>query len=88
MVYHKSLSLIDTLPCWKIRQSLMRKLNTKLIMSAARHPQIDGLIERVDETVQITLRGYSSGSVFYWLPHLIMVDFFIAHFQPMKLRHV
>jgi len=42
----------------------MRKLNTKLIMSAARHPQIDGLIEGIDETVQIAhLRCYSSGSV-------------------------
>jgi len=33
-------------------------------MSAARHPQIDGLIERVDETVQITLRCYSSRPAF------------------------
>ena len=50
----------------KIRQSLMRKLNTKLITSAARHPQIDGLIERVDETTQIYLRCSSYGSAF-WL---------------------
>ena len=42
----------------------MKKLNTKLIMSAARHPQIDALIERVDETVQLTLRCNSSGPVF------------------------
>jgi hypothetical protein len=42
----------------------MRKLNTKLIMSAARHPQIDSLDERVDETVQMTLRFISFGSVF------------------------
>ncbi len=47
MVYHKSLCFIDTLPCWQIWQSFTRKLNTKLIMSAARHPRIDGLIERV-----------------------------------------
>jgi hypothetical protein len=64
MVYHTSLCLIDTLPCWQIRQSLMRKLNTKLIMSAARHPHIDGLIKRVDETVQVSLRCYSSRLVF------------------------
>jgi hypothetical protein len=48
------------------RQSLMRKLNTKLIMSAARHPQIDGLIERVDETTQISLHCSLYGLVF-WL---------------------
>jgi hypothetical protein len=44
----------------------MRKLNTKPIMSAARHPQIDGYIERVDETMQICLRCYSFRSLF-WL---------------------
>jgi hypothetical protein len=33
-------------------------------MSAARHPQIDSLIERVDGTVQKTLCCYSFGSVF------------------------
>jgi hypothetical protein len=40
-----------TLPCWQIWQSLTNKFNTNLIMSAARHRQIDSLIERVDETV-------------------------------------
>jgi hypothetical protein len=43
-----------TLPCWQISAIFMRKSNTKLIMSAARHPQVDGLIERVDETMQIS----------------------------------
>ncbi len=40
----------------KIWQSFMRKLNTKLKMSKARHPQTDGFIERVNETMQILLR--------------------------------
>jgi hypothetical protein len=78
MVYHKSLCFIDTLPCWKIWQSFTRKLNTKLIMSAARHPRIDGLIERVDETMQISLRCYSSGLVF-WLGISYTHCWFLLH---------
>ena len=57
-------------------------------MCAARHPQIDDHIERVDETVQITLRCYSSRPVSDWVPNLPMVDFFITFFQPMNLRHI
>ncbi len=30
----------------------MRKLNTKLIMSVARHPKLDGLIDRVNDALQ------------------------------------
>jgi hypothetical protein len=36
------------------------KLNTKLIMSTARHPQIGGLTQRVNETMQILLRCYTT----------------------------
>ena len=57
-------------------------------MSAARYPQIDDHSERVDETVQITLRCYSYGSASDWVPNLPMVDFFITTFQPMNLRHI
>jgi hypothetical protein len=84
ILYHKSLCLIDTLPCCRIRQSLMRKLNTKLIMSAARHPHIDKLIESVDETVQISFRCYLSVHVF-WLGISYTHVFF---FQPMRLRYI
>ena len=57
----------------KIWQSFMRKLNTKLDMSTARYPQIDGLTERVNETMQILLRCYTSKSGFDWDSHLPIV---------------
>ena len=57
----------------------MRKLNTKLIKSAARYPQIDGLIKCVDETVQIIMHCYSPGFCYFfsfdWVSHIPMVDF-------------
>jgi hypothetical protein len=43
----------------KFRQSFMRKLNTNLNMSTARHPQTDGLIGRVNETMQILMHCYT-----------------------------
>jgi hypothetical protein len=46
----------------KFWQSFMRKLNNKLNMSTARHPQTDGLTERVNETMQILLRCYTTES--------------------------
>ena len=48
-------------------------------MSAARHPQIDGLIERVDEIMQIALRCYSSGSA-YWLGISFTHGWFLLQF--------
>ncbi len=47
-------------------------------MSAARHPRIDGLIERVDETMQISVRCYSSGHVF-WLGISYTHSWFLLH---------
>ncbi len=43
----------------KFWPSFMTKLNTKLCMSTARHPQTHGLTERVNETMQILLRCYT-----------------------------
>ena len=43
-------------------QSFMRKLNTKLNMSTARHPQTDGLTKRVNETMQKILCCYTTDS--------------------------
>jgi hypothetical protein len=60
----------------KFWQSFMRKLNTKLNMSTARHPQTDGLTERVNETLQILLRCYTAESGFDWVSHLPMVEFY------------
>jgi transposase InsO family protein len=51
----------------KFWQSFMRKLNTKLNMSTARHPQPDGLTERVNETMQIVLHCYTIDSGFDWV---------------------
>jgi hypothetical protein len=48
----------------KFWQSFMRKLNNKLNMSTARHLQTDGLTERVNETMQILLRCYTTESGF------------------------
>ncbi len=47
----------------------MSKLNATLIMSPARH-HIDGLIERVVETMQIPLSCYPSESFSDWASHL------------------
>jgi hypothetical protein len=57
----------------KFWQSCMRKLNTKINMSTARHPQTDGLTERVNETMQILLRCYTIESEFDLFSHLPMV---------------
>ena len=53
----------------------MRKLDTKLNMSTARHPQTDNLTERANETMQILLRCYITESRFVWVSHLPMVEF-------------
>ena len=59
----------------KFWQSCMRKLNTKLNMSTARHPQTDGLTERVNETMQILLRCYTTESGFDWVSYLRTIEF-------------
>jgi transposase InsO family protein len=48
----------------KFWQSFMRKLNTKLKMSTARHPRTNGLTERVNQTMQLLLRCYCEKSGF------------------------
>ena len=64
----------------KFWQSLMRKWNTKLTMSTARHPRSDGLTERVNETMQIFLRCYIQQSldmigflIYPWLNSITIV---------------
>jgi hypothetical protein len=54
----------------------MGKSNTKLNMSIARHPRIDGLTERVNLTMQTLLRCYCAVSGFDWTSHLSMVEFY------------
>jgi len=48
----------------KFWQSLMRKLNTKLNMSTARHPQTYGLTKLVNELMQKNLRCYTTEARF------------------------
>jgi hypothetical protein len=45
-------------------------------MSTARHPQTDGLTERVNETMQTLLRCYCAESGFDWTSQLSMVEFY------------
>ncbi len=45
-------------------------------MSTARHPQTDGLTGRVNETMRILLRYYTTKSGFDWVSHLPMVEFY------------
>jgi len=58
------------------RQSFIRKLNTKLNMITARHPQTDGQSKRANETMKILLRCYTPESGFDWVSHLPMVEFY------------
>ncbi len=61
--------------CW---QSFVRKLNSKLNMSIARHPRTDGLIDRVNPTMQALLRCYCDEPSFKWTSHLSMVKFYYS----------
>ena len=45
-------------------------------MSTARHPQTNGLIERVKETMQILLRCCTIEPGFDWVSHLPTVEFY------------
>ncbi len=38
--------------------------------------QFDGLTERVNETMQILLRCYTTESGFDWVSHLLMIEFY------------
>ena len=66
----------DTRFVGKFWQPFIRKLNTKLNMSTARHPENDGLTERVNETMQILLHYYTTESRFDWVSQLPMVEFY------------
>jgi len=60
----------------KFWQSFMGKLNTKLNMSTARHPNINSLTERLNQAMQTLLRCYCAESGFDWTSHLTMVEFY------------
>jgi len=45
-------------------------------MSTARHPQTDGLNERVNKKMQILLRCYTTESGFDWVSHFAMVELY------------
>ena len=56
-------------------QHLWKLLGTRLKMSTARHPQTDGLTERVNQTMQQLLRCYTVESGWDWVQHLPLVEF-------------
>ena len=60
----------------KYRQSFTRKLNTKLNMGTAKHPQTDGITEWFNATMQIVLCYYTTESSFDWVSYLPMVAFY------------
>jgi len=62
-------------------------MNTKLNMSAARHPQTDGLTKRVNETMQILLRYYTKESGVDWVSHLPMVVFYYSCYINEASKH-
>jgi hypothetical protein len=68
-------------------RSLVRKLNTNLNTSTARHPQILSLTERVDEAMQILLRYHTYESRFDWVSHLPMIERKKER-NPLQRRHV
>jgi hypothetical protein len=57
-------------------------------MSAAIYSQIDGLIGRVDETVQISFAVLPSWISFLTGYLIYPLLIFITNVQPMKLRHI
>ena len=61
----------------KFCQSFMRKLNTKLNLSTARHLRNGGLRERVIQTMQTQLHWYCANSGFDWTSHLSMMEFYL-----------
>jgi len=71
----------------KFWQSFMRKLNTKLNTSTTRHPRIDGLAERVNESMQTLLRCYCAESGSNWASHLSMVEFYYNCSTNEAVRH-
>jgi hypothetical protein len=64
MVFHKSLCLTDNPALLANSAIFYKEIEYQARMNAASHYRIDSLIKRVDETVQITLRCYSFGSIF------------------------
>ncbi len=54
----------------------MEKLNIKINMRSDRHHRTDGLIERINKTMQTLLRCYYAKSGFDWTSHLSMVDLY------------
>ena len=60
----------------KFWQSFMRTLKSKLNMSTARYPKTDDLTGRVNDTIRILLRCYTTEFGFDWVSHLPMVEFY------------
>ncbi len=69
----------DRDPRWtgKFWKAVLKKLQTKLNLSTAYHPESDGQTERMNRVVCEALRNYVSGDESTWDEHLSMVEFAI-----------
>ncbi|GJP80220.1 hypothetical protein CLOP_g10447 [Closterium sp. NIES-67] len=59
----------------KFRKELMFLLKTKLAMSSAYHPQIDGQTERLNRIVEQLLRAACKDEISKWNLHLPVLEF-------------
>jgi len=71
----------------KFWQSFMGKFNTKLNMSAARHPRTDGLTVRINQTMQTLLGCHCAESGFDWNSHLSMIRFYCNYYINKATTH-
>ncbi|GJP47856.1 hypothetical protein CLOM_g7034 [Closterium sp. NIES-68] len=59
----------------KFWKELVSLLGTKLAMSSAYHPQIDGQTERLNQIVEQLLRAACKDDIFKWDLHLPVLEF-------------
>jgi hypothetical protein len=68
-------------------QTLWRRLGTRLNMSSSRHPETDGLTERVNSTFQQLLRCFCCYDGSDWTPLLPQVEFAYNASRALGIEH-